>query len=151
MFQLRSMKQFDKQIESNWGKINNLQQQCMTLESAATDQSIFEAMKLAQEKMKETINEEQLDKVADMMDDIVEQQQMQEEISDALARPIGEEIDEDELFEAFMGEEEKVEEEEMPFDFDMLPTAPKGNKTPAVTTPAKQTTKEEDELAALMM
>lgn len=105
MFQLRLMKQFAHQIEANWGKINNLQQQCIMLESASTDQSIFDAMKMAQNKLKEIVNDDSVDQIHDIMDDLVEAQQLQGEFSDALARPTWEEVDEDELFAAFMSED----------------------------------------------
>jgi hypothetical protein len=152
-FHLKRMKTYEKEITANYGKISNLESQCNALESATSDKSIFEAMRLGQEKLKESINEDQLDKVADLLDDMQEVQQLQTEISDALARPVdGMEIDDDELFAAF--EAEMDEELDVPkYNLDILPDAPRTQQTTVAAKPAavKQTTQEEDELAALMM
>lgn len=151
-FHLKQMKTFEKEINANYGKINNLESQCAALESATSDKNVFEAMRMGQEKLKESINEEQLDKVADLIDDMQEVQQLQTEISDALARPIdGVEFDEDELLEAFAMEEE--EELDVPnYNLDVLPDAPRKTQTTVAARPAAvKQTQEEDELAALMM
>lgn len=154
-FHLKRMKTYEKEINANYGKIANLETQCSALESATSDKSVFEAMRLGQEKLKESVNEEQLDKVADLIDDMQEVQQLQSEISDALARPIdGVEFDDDELFAAF--EDEMAEEEDLAvpnYNLDTLPDAPRKQQTTVAARPAvaKKTTAEEDELAALMM
>lgn len=154
-FHLKRMKTYEKEINSNYGKINNLESQCNALESATSDKSIFDAMRLGQEKLKESVNEEQLDKVADLIDDMQEVQQLQSEISDALARPVdGVEIDDDELFEAFEAEMAEEEELDVPnYNLDALPDAPRQQQTTVAAKPAavKKNTQEEDELAALMM
>jgi len=133
------MKQYEKEITGNYGKIANLEMQCNALEQATSDKSIFEAMRLGQEKMKETINEGQLDQVQDLMDDMVEQQQLADEVSDALARPMdGVEIDDDELFEAFAAE---VEEQELDMSqFEMPDVTTKTSATVKPTTTAAKKT-----------
>lgn len=154
---LLRIKAFDKQIQSNYGKINNLDTQIMTLESATSDQNIFEAMRLGQEHMKKTMNEDQLDRVEDLMDDIQQQQQLADDYSNALARPINAEMemDDDELLEAFEAEfnvDQDVEVEDVPnYDLSSLPNAPKSQEQTVIKPKPTTTTKEDDELAELMM
>lgn len=155
---LMRIKAFDKQIESNYGKINNLDTQIMTLESATSDANIFDAMRMGQEHMKQTMNENQLDRVEDLMDDINEQQQIADDISNALSRPINQEMemDDDELLEAFEAEfntHEDVEtEQDVDYDVHALPSAPVAKTTTTTTTSKTTTNTQEDaELAELMM
>ena len=120
-------------------------------------------MSVAAKAMKSAHNNMDIDQVEDLMDEVKEQQQVAEEISNAISSPsiFGQDVDEDEL----MKELEDMEQEEL--DKVLLETGPSPSKTPLVELPAapsgtlspertaaaasrsKASKEEEDELAEL--
>uniref|UniRef100_A0A8C9JS28 Charged multivesicular body protein 4A n=2 Tax=Panthera tigris TaxID=9694 RepID=A0A8C9JS28_PANTA len=66
-------------------------------------------MELAAQGMKKAYQDMDIDKVDELMADITEQQEVAQQISDAISRPVGFDVDEDELLE----ELEKLEQEEL--------------------------------------
>lgn len=91
-----------KGYESNLMKIENqidsLETQLTSIESANLNLETMKAMKQGASAMKQIHGEYNVDKVESAMDDIREQVELAEEISEAISRPVGSEyVDEDEL------------------------------------------------------
>lgn len=130
-----------KGYEANLMKIENqidlLETQLTAIEGANLNLETMKAMKQGAQAMKQIHGEYDVDKVENTMDDIREQVELAEEISEAISRPVGAEyVDEDELDEELAALQEENEaakvktpakESEMP-DF---PTVSK-NKPQAV-------------------
>lgn len=104
-----------KKLEADLTKIENqiesLETQLNAIESANLNLETMKAMKQGSQAMKQIHNDFDIDKVDETMDNIREQVEVSEEISDAISRPLGTEfIDEDELDEELAAlEEEQVE------------------------------------------
>ena len=97
-----------------------------------------------------------VDKVHDIMDDIAEQQEVANEIADAISNPVGygNFIDEDELEAEFAALEDELEsEEQQQLDRDMLSVGPVGVEelpsVPAADPVAAKKKQQQDELAEL--
>lgn len=114
-----------KGYESNLMKIENqidsLETQLTAIESANLNLETMKAMKQGASAMKQIHGEYDVDKVENTMDDIREQVELAEEISEAISRPVGSEyVDEDELDEelaALQAEEQQhatVREQKQP-------------------------------------
>lgn len=88
------------------------------------------------------VSRRDVDQVHDMMDDIAEQQDLANEISNAISNPVGfgEDMDEDEL----AGELEKLEQEGLEEELlkvpgaDELPSVPQGEVVKPKKTPASK-------------
>ncbi|KAK6456129.1 vacuolar-sorting protein SNF7 [Scheffersomyces xylosifermentans] len=146
-----------KVYETNLMKIENqmesLETQLSAIEGANLNLETMKAMKQGASAMKQIHGEYNVDKVEETMDDIREQVELADEISEAISRPVGSEfIDEDELDEelAQLQEEEnqktqvpaeKIQPEKAPAE--KLPTFPTVNKN----TPQAATEEDEDEEA----
>ncbi|CCE83366.1 Piso0_003941 [Millerozyma farinosa CBS 7064] len=103
-----------KGYETNMMKIENqidtLESELSTIEGANLNLETMRAMKQGAQAMKHIHGEYDVDKVENTMDDIREQVELADEISEAISRPIGTEyVDEDELDEelAELQQEEK--------------------------------------------
>ena len=97
-----------------------------------------------------------VDKVHDIMDDIAEQQEVANEIADAISNPVGygNFIDEDELEAEFAALEDELEsEEQQQLDRDMLSVGPVAAEelpsVPAADPVAEKKKQQQDELAEL--
>ena len=97
-----------------------------------------------------------VDKVHDIMDDIAEQQEVANEIADAISNPVGygNFIDEDELEAEFAALEDELEsEEQQQLDRDMLSVGPvtveELPSVPAADPVAAKKKQQQDELAEL--
>ena len=150
---LKRKKRLDKQLEQIDGTLTTIEYQREALENANTNTEVLKIMNLAGKALKGVHNNMDIDKVEDLMDEVREQQQIAEEISQVISNPIGfgQEVDEDEL----MKELEELEQEEL--DKQLLETG-EPEKLPEVpssalpsTTEKKKKTKEaeEDELSEL--
>merc|ERR1719463_692550 len=91
LFELKKKKQLENQLNSIQGKKLNLETQIMALEDAHLNKETLKAMKGSANAMKATVKESDLDKVDEVMEDI------NEEMNQAMANPIGQMIDDDEL------------------------------------------------------
>ncbi|CCH59729.1 hypothetical protein TBLA_0B09140 [Henningerozyma blattae CBS 6284] len=100
---LKRRKIFENQLEKLNGQIDSLEQQLFSIESANLNLETMRAMKQGANAMKSIHKGMDIDKVDDTMDDIREQVELGEEISDAISRPLftnglsNDLIDEDEL------------------------------------------------------
>lgn len=107
-----------KGYETNLMKIENqvdsLETQLTAIEGANLNLETMKAMKQGSQAMKQIHGEYDVDKVENTMDDIREQVELADEISEAISRPVGNDyVDEDELDEelAALQDEEKEQQQ----------------------------------------
>ena len=147
-----------KGYETNLMKIENqidtLETQLTSIEGANLNLETMKAMKQGAQAMKQIHGEYDVDKVETTMDDIREQVELADEISDAVSRPVGTEyVDEDELDEelAMLQEEEQQEKKQkvvskpVPLAEERLPHFP----DVANNKPATEDDEDEEQLKAL--
>ncbi|KAM8757714.1 charged multivesicular body protein 4b-like [Acanthopagrus latus] len=144
---LKRKKRYEKQLAQIDGTLSTIEFQREALENANTNTEVLKNMGYAAKAMKAAHENMDIDKVDDLMAEITEQQEVAQEISDVISRPVGfgEDYDEDEL----MAELEELEQEELDKDLlgiegadDVpLPSVP---STSLPSRPAKEK-KEEDE------
>ncbi|XP_035518535.1 charged multivesicular body protein 4b [Morone saxatilis] len=108
---LKRKKRYEKQLAQIDGTLSTIEFQREALENANTNTEVLKNMGFAAKAMKAAHENMDIDKVDDLMADITEQQEVAQEISDVISRPIGfgEDYDEDEL----MAELEELEQEEL--------------------------------------
>ncbi|XP_070696889.1 charged multivesicular body protein 4b-like isoform X2 [Pempheris klunzingeri] len=108
---LKRKKRYEQQLTQIDGTLSTLEFQREALENANTNTEVLKNMGFAAEAMKAAHQNMDIDKVDDLMAEITEQQEVAQEISDVISRPIGfgQEFDEDEL----MAELEELEQEEL--------------------------------------
>lgn len=139
-----------KGYEGNLMKIENqvdsLETQLTAIESANLNLETMKAMKQGALAMKQIHGEYDVDKVESTMDDIREQVELADEISEAISRPVGSEyVDEDELDEELAAlqeeaQEQKVQKQPVQRQQETLPLFPEVHK-------AKPQEEDEDEEA----
>jgi len=108
---LKRKRAYNNEIEKMMGSRMTIETQIMTIENANTNLQTLNAMKQGANALSHIHGKMNIDKVEDTMDDIREQMDLANEISDAIAQPInfGDVIDEDEL----NAELESLEQEEL--------------------------------------
>ncbi|XP_038552461.1 charged multivesicular body protein 4b [Micropterus salmoides] len=108
---LKRKKRYEKQLAQIDGTLSTIEFQREALENANTNTEVLKNMGFAAKAMKAAHENMDIDKVDDLMADITEQQEVAQEISDVISRPIGfgDEFDEDDL----MAELEELEQEEL--------------------------------------
>ncbi|WPK23903.1 hypothetical protein PUMCH_001153 [Australozyma saopauloensis] len=109
---LKRKKGYEGNLMKIENQIDSLETQLTAIESANLNLETMKAMKQGASAMKQIHGEYDVDKVENTMDDIREQVELAEEISEAISRPVGAEyVDEDELDEelAALAEEQKAE------------------------------------------
>ena len=153
---LKKKKLLDKEIGTIQATQFTMEQQCMMLEQAITQVETVSAMKTGQQAMAaQQAKMGGIDAVEDVMDDIAEQQQDQEEITDALAQGIGGGLmglmDDEDL----LGELDELEAEDL--DAQLLDLGPvasgpiAGVAAPVAAAPEPAAAAaDEDEMAMLM-
>ncbi|XP_067268623.1 charged multivesicular body protein 4c [Pseudorasbora parva] len=147
---LKRKKRYEKQLAQIDGTLSTIEFQREALENANTNTEVLKNMGFAAKAMKTAHENMDLDKVDDLMQDITDQQELAQEISDAISRPVGfgEDFDEDEL----LAELEELEQEELDKNLleisgteDVsLPSVP-SNPLPKKTAVAHKKREEEDE------
>jgi len=154
LHQLKIKKGYEKQLDSIQGKKLNLETQIMALEDAHLNKETLKAMKGSANAMKATVKESDLDKVDEVMEDLTDAQDTINEMNDALAQPIGQDFDEDEL-ENELAELEELEADELLMDMKEAPqqNAPQStfdaNVMPDAPSNAIKPATEDDEMAEL--
>jgi len=151
---LKRKKRFEAQLNQIDGTLTTLEYQREALENANTNTEVFKAMSHAAKASKAAHDSLDIDKVHDLKDEIAEQTEIANEISNVISSPIGMDtaIDEDEL----MAELEELEQEDLDKELldlpaaasSTLPEVPSEN-VPAAA-PAKKSTAEEKELDELL-
>lgn len=93
------------------GTLTTIEYQREALENANTNTEVLKIMGQAAKALKSAHNNMDVDKVEDLMDEVREQQQIADEISQVISNPIGfgHEVDDDDL----MKELEEMEQEEL--------------------------------------
>ncbi|GMM38211.1 ESCRT-III subunit protein [Saccharomycopsis crataegensis] len=94
---LKKKKNYQTQLDKIYSQIESLETQLDAIESANLNLATMNAMKDGAKAMKQIHGDFNIDKVDETMDDIKDQLDVAAEISDAISRPLGNEIDEDEL------------------------------------------------------
>eukprot|EP01104_Vermistella_antarctica_P018977 TRINITY_DN7235_c0_g1_i1.p1 TRINITY_DN7235_c0_g1~~TRINITY_DN7235_c0_g1_i1.p1 ORF type:complete len:219 (+),score=82.64 TRINITY_DN7235_c0_g1_i1:218-874(+) len=152
---LKRKKSYEQQIERLLGARMTLEQQQDTIHNAQMNLKVFDAMKAGAQTIKREHRNMSIDDVDDIMDDIREQMDVAEEISNAISQPLGTDMfDEDEL-EAELEELENqnIEEELLSarVTTSSLPSVPNTGdsllSTPSV--PDHDLSEDDKELAAL--
>uniref|UniRef100_A0A3P9MPS3 Charged multivesicular body protein 4B n=1 Tax=Oryzias latipes TaxID=8090 RepID=A0A3P9MPS3_ORYLA len=108
---LKRKKRYEKQLAQIDGTLSTIEFQREALENANTNTEVLKNMGFAAKAMKAAHENMDIDKVDDLMAEITEQQEVAQEISDVISRPVGfgEDYDEDEL----LAELEDLEQEEL--------------------------------------
>ncbi|KAI8321479.1 hypothetical protein GQ54DRAFT_297968 [Martensiomyces pterosporus] len=148
---LKRKRLLESQVEKISGSRMTLETQVMAIEAANVNLETMKAMQKGAEAMKGIHKDLDIDKVDQTMDDIREQMDLANEVSDAISQPqiFGAELDEDEL----NAELEELEQEELDkqlLNAERAPVSlPKAPAT-AVRMPQQQVEEDEDdELAEL--
>uniref|UniRef100_A0AAY4DNE7 Uncharacterized protein n=1 Tax=Denticeps clupeoides TaxID=299321 RepID=A0AAY4DNE7_9TELE len=97
---LKRKKRFEQQLTQIDGTLSTIEFQREALENASTNTEVLKNMGFAAKAIKGVHQNMDLDKIDDLMADITEQQDVAQEISDAISRPFGDQFDEDELLES---------------------------------------------------
>ena len=112
---LKRKKRYDKQLEQIDGTLSTIEMQRETLENASTNSAVLTAMNDAANVLKRANNDLDVDNVHETMEDIAEQQDVANEIFDAISKPVAfGQFDEDELEAELdaLGDELELEEQE---------------------------------------
>lgn len=149
---LKKKKIYEGQLGKLEGQMDTLEQQLFSIESANLNLETMRAMKQGAKAMKSMHNGLDLDKVDETMDEIREQVELGEEISDAISRPMytgANEVDEDELDEELdmLAQEATLAEPRQSVREDnvALPNAPQDKIQPSAKEEAPAQEEEEDE------
>nr|XP_039270830.1 charged multivesicular body protein 4b-like [Styela clava] len=147
---LKRKKRFEKQLGQVDGTLSNIEFQVEALQDAQANAQTFKNMQYGAKALKQVHGNMSADDVHEVMDDIEEQQQVAQEISDALSGPVGfgTDIDEDDL----MAELEELEQEDL--DRELLNVGAATNELPDVPvsdlpTPVAKVKDDEAELRQL--
>ncbi|XP_008301118.1 charged multivesicular body protein 4c [Stegastes partitus] len=106
---LKRKKRLEQQLTQIDGTLSTIEFQREALENSHTNTEVLKNMGYAAKAMKKVHENMDVDKIDDLMADITEQQDVAQEISEAISRPFGETFDEDEL----LAELEELEQQEM--------------------------------------
>lgn len=144
---LKRKKRYEKQLAQIDGTLTTIEFQREALENANTNTEVLKIMGYAAKALKNAHEDMDIDKVHDLMDEVQEQQEIANEISEAISNPVGfgNDVDEDEL----LKELEELEQEEL--DQQLLDVeGPSTDKLPSPPSaeparPAKAKAIEEDE------
>ncbi|XP_068090963.1 charged multivesicular body protein 4c [Hyperolius riggenbachi] len=150
---LKRKKRLEKQLTQIDGTLSTIEFQREALENSHTNTEVLKNMGYAAKAMKSVHQNMDLDKIDDLMQDIHEQQDVAQEISDAISRPVGfgEEFDEDEL----MAELEELEQEDLNKHMASvtLPSVPShklpANKLPSRPASSRKRVEDEDDMKML--
>uniref|UniRef100_A0A3Q4HC23 Charged multivesicular body protein 4C n=1 Tax=Neolamprologus brichardi TaxID=32507 RepID=A0A3Q4HC23_NEOBR len=120
---LKRKKRLEQQLTQIDGTLSTIEFQREALENSHTNTEVLKNMGYAAKAMKKIHENTDLGKIDDLMADITEQQDVAQEISDAISRPSGETFDEDELL-AELEELEQEDLEESMMSMGGLPSVP---------------------------
>nr|XP_020442084.1 charged multivesicular body protein 4c-like [Monopterus albus] len=136
---LKRKKRLEQQLTQIDGTLSTIEFQREALENSHTNTEVLKNMGYAAKAMKHVHENMDIDKIDDLMHDITEQQDVAQEISEAISRPMGEMFDEDELL-AELEELEKEELEDSMKSMGGLPSVP-SSKLPSTRPSQRATTK----------
>lgn len=144
IFCIKRKKMYQTEVDQIYAKKSNIETQIITLQGTQINKEVLNAMRSANNAMKASIKEADIEKVEDLMSDVTEGMAMANEIGTALANPIGPAVDEDEL-----EDELKAMEAEM-LDSELLeaPSVPAARRTDYSADALAAKTREADREAA---
>ncbi|CAH6723614.1 vacuolar-sorting protein Snf7p [[Candida] jaroonii] len=112
---LKRKKGFESNLMKIENQIDSLETQLFAIEGANLNLETMKAMKQGASAMKQIHGEYDVDKVENTMDDIREQVELADEISEAISRPVGNDyVDEDELDEELAALQEEQQQISQP-------------------------------------
>ena len=149
MHRLTKKKKYMLEVDKMRGAITMLDNQTMALQSATTNQLITSSLAQANSAMKSQTRQLDVEKVQDVMDEAMEQQQQLDEIGQLLAQPAQEAYDDDEVKDELadlLKEEEESNNVTVPgVGIPSMPSVPQGAPTTVFTQATANSSGEEDE------
>lgn len=146
---LKRKKRLEKQLTQIDGTLSTIEFQREALENANTNTEVLKTMGYAAKALKSAHQQLDVDDVHDMMDDISEQTELANEISDAISTPagFGQDYDEDELnAELEELEQEELDENMLSIGTSELPSVPTDDlPEPSRARPAAATASADDD------
>lgn len=148
---LKRKKQHEKQQSHIDGVLQTIEFQRQSLENAATNAEVLTVMASAAKAMKSAHRDMDVDQVHNLMEDIAEQQDVANEIAEAISSPVGfgNDIDESDLLKELEELEEETINEKLvnvgPTPVDKLPEIPDKQ----LPQPAKSKKQEADDMSEL--
>lgn len=138
LFALQKKKLLETEIQNNKGLVMNLLTQINTLESASVQAQVFNTQSQAKNQLSNMKRDMDVDKVEDLMDDMRDLMDDNQQIQEAMGRPLFDQ-DTDELndeFDALMNGGEELDLEEIKEDSPsiVVPNVPDGPILPNVPT-----------------
>jgi len=131
LFALKRKKMYEQEVTKLQGTRITLDAQILAIESAAVNIETFRAMNTGKDAMKSMRGNIDADKVDDMMDELQEEKDIHDAISEAISRPGQELFDDEELLnelaelDALEMEEQMLQTPKVPETVFNLPSAPK--------------------------
>lgn len=125
---LKRKKRYEKQLQQIDGTLSTIEFQREALENASTNTEVLRVMGDAAKALKAAHKNMNVDDIHNLMDDVAEQQEIANEISDAISNPVGfgQDVDDDDL----MQELEDLEQEAL--EETLLDVGPIADKLPSV-------------------
>ncbi|XP_056155648.1 charged multivesicular body protein 4c [Lampris incognitus] len=136
---LKRKKRFEQQLTQIDGTLSTIEFQREALENSHTNTEVLKNMGFAAKAIKGVHQNMDLDKIDSLMQDITDQQEVAQEICNAISQPFGETFDEDELL-AELAELEQEDLEESMKNMGRLPSAPT-SKLPSARPSQRATSK----------
>lgn len=129
---LKRKKMYESEVAKLEGSRMNLEQQLFAIEGASMNKNIFDSLKTGNNVLKEVHGEIKIEDVDKLKDDMEEQQDLLQEMNEAISQPIGfmSTLDEDELLDE-LDQLEAKEYESMMLDTNTAP-AIQNNRTNVV-------------------
>lgn len=151
---LKRKKRYEKQLQQIDGTLSTIEFQREALENASTNTEVLRVMGDAAKALKAAHKNMNVDDIHNLMDDVAEQQEIANEISDAISNPVGfgQDVDEDDLLKELEDlEQESLEEKLLDVGpiADTLPSVPSAQPVPASRAKPVVNTAEDDEMREL--
>ncbi|KAA0200724.1 Charged multivesicular body protein 4Ba [Fasciolopsis buskii] len=140
---LAQKKEYEKQLTRMDNTLSIIENQLQTIDNAGMNLEVFKVLKATAGSLRETHKSMKLDDVQNTMDDIMEQRDIAQEISDAISNPstFGLDIDEDELLAELQGLQEEELKNEL-LNIDNVPDLP---NVPSRDLPNPSTSEEKEQ------
>ncbi|KAK2193602.1 hypothetical protein NP493_11g07038 [Ridgeia piscesae] len=149
---LKRKKRYEKQLTQIDGTLSTIEFQREALENSSTNTEVLKVMGDAAKALKTAHKNMDVDDVHDLMDEVAEQQEIANEISEAISSPVGfgQDVDEDDLLAELEELEQEALDEQLlevgPAAAAELPSVPTAEPVAPRTEKAKA---EEDEMKEL--
>uniref|UniRef100_A0A7E5A0F2 Charged multivesicular body protein 4b n=1 Tax=Panagrellus redivivus TaxID=6233 RepID=A0A7E5A0F2_PANRE len=146
---LKRKKLHEQEQQRNDGILAKIEQQRLSLENASANVDILKTMGEAAKAMKQVHESHNIDDVHELMEDIAEQQDLANEVAEAISSPTGfaNGLDQDDLEAEFAALEDEVLNEQL-VNVDPAPAENIGARLPAAPTdklPSRPVAKKEDD------